>query len=276
MKEIKAIVLLFLFLIITSIALADWKSDITKLGFYAVVSGKAIPLEFVVFMDDDTERNFLITEFKNIPSLKKDDFLVLYGDMPKGPLDTSVEVFKYTLKGSAYKYSGNAGEVSDFFSLEPLGELKREKLSRLIPRLSIDDILWLPKDGIYALHKYVGMSGDGYAGFKIMPAKPLLSFSGTYYRENNKSDYLEFKQDGTFILKEERGWVRTGEYRYDGEYIYRPSMGKIDKGKIEGDIYIEESGARWRKKKERPEVVINIDPAAEEVKGQDNAPKNKN
>ena len=154
---------MFSFLIITSIALADWKSDITKLGFYAVVSGKAIPLDFLVFtdtfMDDGTERSIPVTKFENIPSIKKDDFLVLYGDIPKGPLDTSVEVFKYTLRGSSYRYSGSAGDISDFFSLEPLEQLKGQKLLKLVHSEGIN--------GVFALHKYVGMESDGYAGFRI-------------------------------------------------------------------------------------------------------------
>jgi uncharacterized protein YqkB len=140
----------------------DWKAELTKLGFYAVINGKAIPLNFKALGDGETERSLSTNDFPNLSILKKGDFIALYGEMPPGPLGTTVEVFRYSLNSikTRYMYIKNAGEANDFFDIIPQPPLNGQKLVLLTPK---EDALPSP----YFLHKYQGADADAYAGFQI-------------------------------------------------------------------------------------------------------------
>lgn len=161
------------------ICYSDWKNDINKLGFYAIVDGKATPLIFVNLGDGTTERGLRLSDFPSLPVLKENDFIVLYGDMPTGPLGTTVEVFRYEFinANNRYVYIKNMGEANGFFSLSPLSPLNGYKLSKL-------EVEGKAIKSVYFLHKYVGADSDSYAGFvigenTIAESKPSISKKDT-------------------------------------------------------------------------------------------------
>ncbi len=144
---------------------ADWKKDLTELGFYAVIDGRAYHLELKNMGEGDTHRMLNRTEFGEIvelPSIKKNDFILLYGEMPKAPLDTTIEMFNYGLSKSdeGYRFQKSSGELDNFFKVIPLDDFRGRKLTKFIPK---DGLV----DGIYFFHKYVGLNSDAYLGFKI-------------------------------------------------------------------------------------------------------------
>lgn len=155
----RGIVVFFLAASLSALCWGDWKSDLTSLGFYAVCDGKAIPLKFVNQGDGETERGMKLDSFPSYPILKTGDFLILYGEMPAGPLGTTVEVFKYRLRNGILRYIGNAGDASDFFSMEPLETLRGQKLFKLN--------IGKAAPGAFCLHKFVGVDADAYAAFQI-------------------------------------------------------------------------------------------------------------
>lgn len=162
MKTSKSLFIVLIVVTISAYCWGDWKSELTKLGFYTVISGKAISLNFKMLGEGLTERSLSVNDFPNLPTLKKGDFLALYGEMPVGPLDTTVEVFKYNMNSirPIYGYRDNMGDVNDFFNMIPQPLLKSQKLFMLTLKENI-------KPSPYFLHKYQGGDADAYAGFQI-------------------------------------------------------------------------------------------------------------
>jgi len=158
--------ILFLSLLFISLFLyeckADWKKDLTELGFYAILDGEAYLLKFKNLGKGNTRRRLLSTEFGEIPTIKKNDFILLYGDMPEGPLETTVEMLRYEISqaDNTYIFGKSLGEIDNSFKVIPMGSFRGRKLIQLIP---VDEIV----DGVYFFHKNVGLNSDAYLGFKI-------------------------------------------------------------------------------------------------------------
>jgi len=135
-------------------------NDLKELGFYSVASGKAQYISFKEYNDVGSLRGLPVTDFPVIPTLRQGDYFLLYGDMPKGPMDTGSEVSSYKLNGDVYKYSQAGCSTESFFSMEPMEPVRGNKCTKLTPKPPISK-------GTYFLHKHVGGSGGAYLGFHI-------------------------------------------------------------------------------------------------------------
>lgn len=153
--------LLFIFLFLYECK-ADWKKDLTELGFYAIIDGKAYLLEFKNLGKGNSHRNLLSTEFGEIPVIKKNDFILLYGDMPGEPSSSEVEMLRYEISqlDDTYTFGKSLGKIENSFKVIPLDDFRGSKLTKLIP---VDEIV----DGVYFFHKDVGLNSDAYLGFEI-------------------------------------------------------------------------------------------------------------
>lgn len=147
----------------------NWKNEITKLGFYVVAGGRIASLDFHNLGEGETERRYEKSDFEEKhskdPVLRQGDSLLLFGDMPAGPLGTTVEVFKIEYKeipflNSGYYFEKNIGEARDFFELVPLPPINGQKLAKL-------DLPDSATSSFYCLHKFIGLGEDGYAFFRI-------------------------------------------------------------------------------------------------------------
>jgi hypothetical protein len=169
--------LLFIFLFLYECK-ADWKKDLTDLGFYAIIDGKAYLLKFNNLGKGNTYRKLFRAEFGEIPTIKKNDFILLYGDMPEGPLESTVEMLRYEISqsDSTYTFGKSLGEIDNFFKVIPLGNFRGRKLTQLIP---VDEIV----DGVYFFHKNVGLNSDAYLGFKIEGFIKLETGGKTFLQE---------------------------------------------------------------------------------------------
>lgn len=137
-----------------------YAANLKELGFYTVTSGKTTHTLFKEYGSGSTHRRLPSADFPYIPRLSGKDHLLLYGDMPSGPMGTTVEVFRYKKDGDTYVYSGDDFSVEAFFSSEPMEPVKGQKLTKLVPRKDMTA-------GIYFVHRYVGMNGDAYFGITI-------------------------------------------------------------------------------------------------------------
>ncbi len=159
-------IILFLSLLFIALFLyeckADWKKDLTDLGFYAIIDGKAYLLKFKNVGKGDTYRKLLRAEFGEIPTIKKNDFILLYGEIPEGPLESTIEMLRYETSQSdnTYTFGKSLGEIDNFFKTVPLGNFRGRKLTQLIPA---DEIV----DGVYFFHKNVEIDSNAYLGFNI-------------------------------------------------------------------------------------------------------------
>ena len=175
-------IILFLSLLFISLCLyqckADWKKDLTELGFYAIIDGKAYLLEFKNLGKGNPDRRLFSTEYGEIRTIKKNDFILLYGDLPEGPLDTTVEMFSYKISQSdnSYIFGKSLGEIDNFFKVIPLGDFRGRKLTKFIPE---DEII----DGVYFFHKYEGLNSHAYLGFKIEGFIKLENEGKTFLQE---------------------------------------------------------------------------------------------
>lgn len=162
MKPKNAIVgaVLFLFVVLSVGCSKLPTSDLKELGFYTVISGKAQHQSFKEYESGSTKQSLPATDFPKIPVLSQGDYFLIYGDLPAGPLGTSVEVFPYMLDGNIYKSQGNDLSLESFFAQEPMDPVRGVKLTKLTPKDSI-------AAGTYLLHRYVGMNGDAYLAFRI-------------------------------------------------------------------------------------------------------------
>ena len=77
--------LLFIFLILYECK-ADWKKDLTDLGFYAIIDGTAYLLEFKNLGKGDTYCKLFKSEFGEIPTIKKPS------NMPAIKLEAGVSI----------------------------------------------------------------------------------------------------------------------------------------------------------------------------------------
>jgi len=74
------------------------------------------------------------------------------------------------------------------------------------------------------------------------------SLSGKYVNKDNNKDYIEFKSDKTFYVKE-GGSGYSGEYKIDGDEItFTLGSGEAAKCTIKGNSIIDEEDEVWEKK----------------------------
>ena len=151
---------LFILILIVAGCSKSPTSNLKELGFYNVISGKTQYQSFKEYGDGSTERSLPVSDFPSIPVLKQGDYFLVYGDIPGGAMGTGLHVFSYELDGSSYESKGTQLSLESFFSREPLESIQGNKLTKLSPRASTEN-------GIYFLHRYVGMEGDAYLAFKI-------------------------------------------------------------------------------------------------------------
>jgi hypothetical protein len=135
-------------------------SGLKELGFYAVISGKSQYVSFKEYPSGATKRPLPVADFPKVLVLKKGDYFLLYGDKPIDFMGTSVNVLFYTREGDTYRSAREAVALDSFFSQEPLDPVREEKVTKLTPKASA-------AEGLYFLHKYVGMNGDAYLAFRI-------------------------------------------------------------------------------------------------------------
>ena len=84
--------------------------------------------------------------------------------------------------------------------------------------------------------------------FILHGCKP--SIPGTYVsQKDDKSLSLELKQDGTYLLIDNKGGQVGGKYIVKANSITFTMFGKENKGEIKGDSIIMENGDVWKKKK---------------------------
>ncbi len=135
---------------------------LTELGFYIVTSGKARHVLFREYDSGSTHRPLPAADFLNVPVLGAGDYLLLYGDVPSGPMGSTFEVFRYKRSGDTYESAGREAEASfeSFFTLEPQEPLRGQKVTKLSPKPTVSA-------GTFFLHKYVGLNGDAYLCFRF-------------------------------------------------------------------------------------------------------------
>lgn len=133
--------------------------QVNELGFYVLRSGTLTKVEFREYGSGPTHRNLPQADFADIPTLTGEDALVLYGDLPEGPLGTTVSVFCYIADGSDYRSVQTEVSLESFFNRQPLDPVRGVALTKLTPREH-------SCEGVLFLHRYVGMSGDAYLPFR--------------------------------------------------------------------------------------------------------------
>jgi hypothetical protein len=75
------------------------------------------------------------------------------------------------------------------------------------------------------------------------------SIEGTYHNVENAAETIELKNDGTFVLTAGEMGI-SGKYAVDGKtLILNPKTHMEARGKVEGDLIIDNDGTRWQKRK---------------------------
>jgi len=164
MKRYHISILLIMLIIVFSYnsvhSKSEWISHLKTLGFYAVADGSAIKLDFIEYGSGSTKRQLPKNDHTYLKELNKRDFIILFGNMPQGPMGTTISILEYVTSGIQFEATGKEWSADGFFSLEPLSPVKGQNVLKLIPKDNM-------KNGLYFLHKYVGMNGDAYAGFQL-------------------------------------------------------------------------------------------------------------
>ena len=84
--------------------------------------------------------------------------------------------------------------------------------------------------------------------FVLYGCKP--SVPGTYVNQKDDNSLsVELKQDGTYLLINNKGEDVEGKYTVNDNMITFIMFGKENKGDIKGDSIIMENGDFWKKKK---------------------------
>lgn len=146
----------------TSSSLADQLSD---LGFYASQTGRLTKVDFRDYHSAGTNsgatnRELPKADFPNVPVLGADDALILFGELTGGPFDTGVTVFLFTENGSTWRSMGGGVSVETFFSRTPLDPVRGNAVTKFQPTAAAEN-------GLYSLHRYVGMNGDAHLVFRV-------------------------------------------------------------------------------------------------------------
>jgi len=134
--------------------------DLKALGFYTVINGSSNYISFKEYGSGETKRPLPVSDFPEVMTLNAGDYLLLYGDLPVGPMNTGVDVFTYKKEGDTYKSSGSESSIDSFFSMEPSDPVKGYKVVKLVQKPNTPS-------GLYFIHKYVGMNGDAYFPFFV-------------------------------------------------------------------------------------------------------------
>ena len=135
-------------------------NELTQLGFYTVVRGKAMYVAFKAYGSGSTRRSLSASDFPDLPVLRRGDNMLLFGALPEQPMWMTVEVFPYELAGGNYQHREADQSLAAFFAQIPGDPVLGQQVLKLQPHESV-------KSGTYFLHKYVGMTGDAYLGFRI-------------------------------------------------------------------------------------------------------------
>jgi lysozyme len=97
----------------------------------------------------------------------------------------------------------------------------------------------------------VGLATSLLAALALLVGCSATRVAGKYVSQANPEDYLELRTDGTFYLQEE-GITLDGKYRVDGDDITLSvsilGISTASKGRLEGDVIIDQDGERWVKK----------------------------
>jgi len=179
--------LLFLIIFLPMCCEADWRSDLTKPGFY-IVNGKAIYLMSKRYAKSDNFQSFSVSDFPIIPILKENNFLIFYGNIKNDEYYGLVDyVIGYEIKENNYVPNPSRLYGPAFFSIpiELIDSLRGQKVLKLTPR---NDVLY----GIYFLrYKDTNTGDDLYAGFR-------------YAINQEITPMLYIKKDGTMFINQQK------------------------------------------------------------------------
>jgi len=135
-------------------------AELSQLGFYIVANGEANYVTFKEYGSGPTHRSLPVSDFPDLPVLRAGDRVVLFGPLPEQPMGMTLEVFHYELAGDEYQHRGEGQSLATFFAQIPEDPVRGQPVVKLQPHESV-------KAGTYFLHKYVGLTGDAYMGFRI-------------------------------------------------------------------------------------------------------------
>jgi hypothetical protein len=130
------------------------------LGFYLSHEGRLVFLEFKEYGPGDTTRDLAKADFTDIPILGKNDFLIVYGELPKGPMDSPVNVLQYDESGSALTFGGEQRSFEFIFTAVPEPSVNSQKVTKFLPKASLSN-------GLYVIHYYVGTLNDAYFPLRV-------------------------------------------------------------------------------------------------------------
>ena len=129
---------------------------------HIVKSGETQLVSFNEYDSGSMHRSLPVSDFDEMPVLGAADYLLLYGEMPSGSFGTTVEVFGYERADDSFTSTRDVTSIDFFFAAEPQKQAQGQQVTKLSPKADV-----LP--GTYFLHVFVGMDGDAYLGFEIVP-----------------------------------------------------------------------------------------------------------
>jgi hypothetical protein len=136
--------------------------QLSQLGFYTVAGSQTKYAVFKEYGSGDTNRSLPASDFPALPVLTSKDHFLLFGPLPEQPMGMTLEILPYELVGDNYKHRGEDLSLATFFAQIPSDPFRGQQVLKLQPNQTV-------KPGTYFLHKYVGVNGDAYLGFRIAP-----------------------------------------------------------------------------------------------------------